>query len=87
MEQMNVSLAFAQQDKDIMNKSTRFNEVGELNSNYMLGRRAKNVKTGREGRIVGYYTGNDKVTPRFKVSFTDSDKTSDWNEKGCVIID
>jgi hypothetical protein len=68
---------------------TRHLVNGELNPDYMKGSTAEKTGgrgVGTIGTIIGYYLGNDRVTPRFKLINHSTQQPSDWYEKNCKII-
>ena len=72
----------------VIGNFNRFKLNGELNVKYMKGATVmhKKLKSGTNtGNIIGYYLGNDRKTPRFKVKRKDG-RVSDWNEVSCYVM-
>jgi len=80
--------------KTVVASLTRLLPDGGLNPLYLRGY-IINHKTVGLGIVVGYYFGNDHVTPRFKVfkikcsnqfELEIISKETDWNEVACTVI-
>jgi hypothetical protein len=71
----------------MINRLQRLDLKGALLPDYMRGMMAINTSARiyASGTIDGYYLGNDRVTPRFKIRISDT-ITTDWKESSTTLI-